>query len=85
MQNQWSILMKSMSISTFKTHALQCIDQVSKSHVSIIITKRGKPIAQVIPFSQAEGKNQPGKLAHTLIHEGDILSPLGETDWQSCE
>ncbi|MEA3361234.1 MAG: type II toxin-antitoxin system prevent-host-death family antitoxin [Thermodesulfobacteriota bacterium] len=43
--------MKTMDIGIFKTYALKVVDQVSKSHESIIITKRGRPIAKLVPLN----------------------------------
>jgi prevent-host-death family protein len=77
--------MKTMAISEFKAHALKVIDQVAKNREKIIITKRGKPVAQVVPFVKDEKKNRPGKLASTLVFEKDIISPLGEKIWDSCK
>jgi prevent-host-death family protein len=77
--------MKSMAISAFKTHALQVIDTVATEHESITITKRGKPLAKVIPFTPAGNKPVPDKLAATLNYEKDIISPLGESLWEAAK
>lgn len=77
--------MKTMAISKFKAYALKTIDQVAKNKESVIITKRGKPMAQVIPIVDSEKESKPGKLAHTLVFEKDILSPLGEDLWDACQ
>ena len=42
--------MKTMAISEFKAHALKVLNEVAKSQETIVITKRGKPLAQVVPF-----------------------------------
>lgn len=77
--------MKTMAISQFKAYALKILDQVSKTKESIVITKRGEPVAEVVPFSK-EGKTPvPGKLAETLVFEKDIVSPLGEDMWDACK
>jgi len=73
--------METMGISQFKIHALKVLDQVAKSQVGIIVTKRGKPIAQVIPYRSSETKPKPGKLAEYLVFEKDIVSSLGEDMW----
>jgi prevent-host-death family protein len=73
--------MEIMSISHFRTHALKVLGQVAQSQTGIIVTKRGKPIAQVIPYRSSETKPKPGKLADYLIFEKDIVSPLGEDMW----
>ena len=78
-------LMETMGISRFKTHALKILDRVAKSQVGIIVTKRGKPIAQVVPYRSSETEPKPGKLADCLVFEKDIVSPLGEEMWDACK
>ena len=77
--------MKTMGISQFKTHALKILDQVAKSQEGIVITKRGKPLAQVIPYRNSDINPKPGKLANYLVFEKDIVSPLGEEMWDACK
>lgn len=77
--------MKSIAISNFKTKALRIIDQIAKTGESVIITKRGKPVAQVIPYINREVKLVPGKLSDTIAFEKDIISPLGEEIWDACK
>ena len=77
--------MKTMGISKFKTHALKILDQVAKLQEGIIITKRGKPLVQVIPFRSENENPEPGKLSDYLVFEKDIVSPLGEEMWDVCK
>ena len=77
--------MKTMAISEFKTHALRVLNEVAKSQETIIITKRGKPLVQVVPHRQSEMKPTPGKLADTFVFEKDIITPLGEGLWEACQ
>lgn len=49
--------MESLNISTFKATCLSVLDDVQKQKKRIVITKRGKPIAEVIPFLKNERKN----------------------------
>lgn len=44
--------MKTMTITDFKAHALQVIGEVAQSKEPVIVTKRGKPLAEVIPFTE---------------------------------
>jgi len=76
--------MKTMPISEFKTHALRIVDAISKTKESVVITRRGKPLAEIIPYTSNVGSTKPGKLAGTLIFEKDIISPLGEEMWEAC-
>ena len=77
--------MKTMAITEFKTYALKIIDEVAKSKESLIITKRGKPLAELIPFRKSEQKHVPGKLADALIFEKDIVAPLGDEIWEASK
>ena len=77
--------MKTMAISYFKSHALKVLDDVSKLKETVLITKRGKPVAQVVPIVDEKKENKPGRLADTLIFEHDIVSPLGEDMWEACK
>lgn len=74
--------MKKMAITDFKMHALQVLGEVAKTREPVLVTKRGKPLAEIIPF--AEKKSMPGKLAKALVFEDDIVSPLGEETWNAC-
>jgi antitoxin (DNA-binding transcriptional repressor) of toxin-antitoxin stability system len=77
--------MRTMAISTFKTNALKIVDEISKSHEHIIITKRGKAVAELSPFRSSPNEAIPGKLASALVEEKDIVSPLGSALWEACE
>jgi len=76
--------MKTMPISEFKTHALRIVDAISKTKEPVVITRRGKPLAEVIPYTSNVGSAKPGKLAGTLVFEKDILSPLDVEMWEVC-
>lgn len=77
--------MKTMAISEFKAHALKILNELAKSQETIVITKRGKPIAQVVPHRKPEMKPTPGKLADAFVFEKDIITPLGEEVWEACQ
>ncbi len=77
--------MKTMAITEFKAYALKVVDQVAKSNESLVITKRGKPLAELIPYRKPEEKHVPGKLADTLVFEKDIVTPLGQDIWEACK
>ncbi len=62
----------------FKTHCLQLLDKVARTGSSFIVTKRGRPVARVTPVAGQE----PASLAGSILEEGDLISPIGET-WDS--
>ncbi len=77
--------MKIMGISRFKAHALKILDQVAKTQEMIIITKRGKPLAQITPYRTSDINPKPGKLSDALVFEKDVILPLGEEMWDACK
>ena len=41
--------MKTMTAGAFKTNCLAVIDEVQAKHEAVVITKRGKPVAKLVP------------------------------------
>ena len=63
--------MKQMPAAKFKEQCLALIDQVDKD--GIVITKRGKPVAKLVPLS-ADSASLIGSLKGKIKIKGDILS-----------
>jgi prevent-host-death family protein len=60
----------------FKATCLAVMDEVAATGREVIITKRGKPVAKLVPYRPARtGKSLFGALAHTGEILGDIVSP----------
>lgn len=77
------IHLRTMAVTEFKAHALQILAQIAKTREPLVLTRRGKPLVEVIPFPEA--KPVPGKLSEALVFEDDIVSPLGEDMWDACK
>ena len=71
--------METLSVSKFKATCLSVLEDVKKQKKKILITKRGTPIAQIIPVEH-EKKEIP--LKETVTHLGDIISPVAEDEWE---
>ncbi|WP_373047652.1 type II toxin-antitoxin system Phd/YefM family antitoxin [Vulgatibacter sp.] len=69
---------KTIPAGRFKAECLALIDDVARTGQPVVITKRGKPVAQVVPL---EGEEPPG-LQGSVLYEGDLLSPIDE-DWDA--
>ena len=74
--------MKTMAISVFKAQALQAIDRVACAREPIVITRRGKPLAQVVPYQSGSKTPCAGRLSRALVFEKDIVTPLGADMWE---
>jgi len=75
------IMSKKIAISKFKSHCLEIIDNLQHNHQSIIITKRDKVVAKVIPF-KANKTSIFGFLKGKAEIKGDIISSL-EEEWDA--
>ena len=72
---------KKMAAGSFKVHCLAVMDEVQSKRESVLITKRGKPVAKLVPvdkekddfFNFMKGKG-------TVV--GDVVSPaLTPKEW----
>ncbi len=63
--------MKQVSAAKFKEQCLALLDQVDRD--GIVITKRGKPVAKLIPLG-ADSASLIESLKHKVKIKGDILS-----------
>lgn len=71
-----------MPAGEFKAKCLQLMDEVEKSKLEIVITKYGKPVAKLVPYTQ-EKRSFFGALKGSFTHIGDIVSPVSEDDWDA--
>lgn len=69
--------MLQIAIGEFKAKCLKIIDENQYKKETIILTKRGKPIAKVIPY-EYEPVYARGWMAGTVEIVGDIVESTGE-------
>ncbi len=74
--------MKTISAAQFKARCLKLMDEVQSTREAIVITKRGRPIAKLVPAGKPAGKLF-GALAGRVKIIGDIESPVvPPEDWE---
>lgn len=61
----------------FKAECLQLMEYVNDKHTTILITKRGVPIAKLVPIEE-ESINLFGALKGNLKIKEDIVMPIDE-------
>lgn len=71
-----------ISAAEFKAKCLKLMDEISRTRKPIVITKRGKPVAKLVPVEPAARKPLFGCMAGTVTFEGDILAPL-DVEWEA--
>ena len=68
--------MKSRTVTAteFKTRCLALIDEIAETRETIIVTRHGKPVAQLAPPVREPWKNPAGSLAGEIEIIGDIVN-----------
>lgn len=77
--------MEKIPISKFKVDCLAIIRRVGRTRKSVLITRFGEPIAEIVPASPVSRSNNDwlGSLAGTGRIVGDIVGPASkESDWE---
>ena len=62
----------------FKATCLQVMDDVQRTREAVIITKRGRPVAKLVPLADDAPAHLFGMLKDALWIRGDIVAPTGE-------
>lgn len=66
---------KSIPAGVFKTKCLKIMDQVQSRRETVIITKRGKPVAQLSPVEETDDPIF-GFMKGKIKINGDIVGPI---------
>jgi prevent-host-death family protein len=73
--------MKKMAAGEFKVHCLAVMDEVQSKREAVLITKRGKPVAKLVPVDGAKD-DIFGFLKGKVTILGDVVSPaLTPEEW----
>ena len=79
---------KSVPAGVFKQGCLALLDEVSLSGIELIVTKRGRPVARILPMVAASERDADVLAAlrattHLLATEQELLRPSSEgTTWK---
>jgi prevent-host-death family protein len=66
----------------FKAKCLKLLDKVAADRQPLVITKHGKPVAQVVPMPARE--NIVGSMKGSVLWMGDIISPI-DVEWDAMK
>ena len=73
--------MRTMKAAEFKAKCLKLMDEVAGSGEPLVITKNGRPIAQLTPISR-ERRSIWGLHKGQIEILGDIISPI-DVEWEA--
>lgn len=73
---------ETIAAGEFKAKCLKLLDQVAAERKTLIITKHGKPVAQIVPMPP-EG-TLFGSMKGSVFYMGDIISPI-DVEWEAMK
>ena len=78
--------MGNIPATEFKAKCLELMDRVAERRETYVITKRGKPVAKLVPADPARKKDIFGCMIGKMEIVGDIEKPLWtEEEWKEFE
>jgi prevent-host-death family protein len=68
-------LVRSVDVLELKEHTTQILRQVSQQRTEIQITRRGQPIARLVPIHRERARSRPSTVVWTSLDE--LASKIG--------
>ncbi|MBA2496967.1 MAG: type II toxin-antitoxin system Phd/YefM family antitoxin [Acidimicrobiia bacterium] len=77
--------MEELAISKFKATCLAVLDEVNRTGEPVLVTKRGVPVAQIVPPPPPpKRKSWLGSMAGTFTMHDDLIEPASRPDeWEA--
>jgi prevent-host-death family protein len=76
---------KTIPAGEFKAKCLKLMDEVERTGQELVITKRGKPIAKLVPAEAKPSEKRSsliGCMKGTVTILGDIVEPVLDPGWE---
>jgi prevent-host-death family protein len=78
--------MRTVPAGEFKQTCLRLLDEVGESGEPIVITKRGKAVAQLVQVERAPDDDWRGALRSRGEIQGDLVAPaVAPGEWHALE
>lgn len=68
---------RQMAAGEFKAKCLHVLDEVQQTRREVVITKRGRPVARLLPADEP-APGVFGRMRGTIEILGDIVAPIGD-------
>ena len=75
--------MPTISISEFKAKCLSLLQELNENNETLIITKYGKPFAEVRPCAK-DLESALERFRGSVVYSGDLISPIDE-EWEAAQ
>ena len=77
--------MTTIQASEFKAKCLGLMDQVARTGETIVVTKNGKPVAELRAHRPPRAQSIRGIHKGQIKILGDIISPVGKSLWKALK
>jgi prevent-host-death family protein len=78
--NRGRPLVHSIAAAGFKARCLELMDRVRETGVEYVVTKHGKPVAKLVPYTDRQQKALFGSMKGSLLKYDRPLDPLDD-EW----
>lgn len=75
---------KTMKASEFEANCLAVVEEVAATGETVVVTKDGKPLADLVPHKKEAKRNLIGLFEGDLVIKGDIISPI-DVEWDAMK
>ena len=79
------MVMDTIPAGEFKAKCLALMDRVARTGETIVVTKHGKPVAELRPHRAPPARSLIGLHKGLIKISGDIVSPIGTDLWEALE
>jgi prevent-host-death family protein len=78
---------ETIAISVFKATCLAVLERVRRTGASVLVTKRGEPIAEINPPARGtKGEEWLGAMRGTATMTDDLVNPANaQSDWEAFD
>ena len=75
---------KTVAVSELKVHCLRLVDEVARQRRELVVTKRGKPVARLVPLAGPPANDALARLRGTLIGGTEVDDFDTGTKWEAA-
>lgn len=77
--------MTTMQASKFKARCLALMDEVARTGRTIVVTKNGRPVAELRPHRAPRARSLIGLHKGRIAIRGDLVAPPGARLWEAMK
>jgi prevent-host-death family protein len=73
---------KTVPATEFKQHCLALLEEVRQTRQPLLVTRHGKPVAEISPYVSRE-RDLVNPLQGSILYQGELVAPIAEK-WDSA-